>query len=90
MLRLACAGLIGPALLSLAGCASTTTPATTGETEPTQHSGFVDLSWDEASGRLFLHIDDFEEPFIYQVSLARGIGSNDIQTTSRSSPSTAR
>ena len=40
--------------------------------------GFYDLYWDDAGGRLILSIDRFEEPFLYQSSLARGIGSNDI------------
>ncbi|MEX2122586.1 MAG: zinc-dependent metalloprotease [Woeseia sp.] len=29
-------------------------------------------------GRLFLRIEDFDQPFLYQSSLARGIGSNDL------------
>jgi len=41
-------------------------------------SGFYDMFWDETEGRLILRIDRFEEPFLYQSSLARGIGSNDI------------
>jgi len=41
-------------------------------------SGFFNMYWDENEGRLILRIDRFEEPFLYQSSLARGIGSNDI------------
>lgn len=40
--------------------------------------GFYDLYWDEGGGRLILRIDRFGEPFLYQSSLARGIGSNDL------------
>ncbi len=40
--------------------------------------GFVDLYWDADSGRLLLDVDELDRPFIYQASLARGIGSNDI------------
>lgn len=40
--------------------------------------GFIDFRWDEASGKIFLHVSQLESPFIYQTSLARGIGSNDI------------
>ena len=40
--------------------------------------GFVDVYWDEAAGRLLIRIDEFDAPFLYQVSLPRGIGSNDI------------
>ncbi|MEO1203033.1 MAG: DUF5117 domain-containing protein [Pseudomonadota bacterium] len=40
--------------------------------------GYVPLFWDEDEGRLILKIDAFDAPFIYQSSLPRGIGSNDI------------
>ena len=40
--------------------------------------GFVDLFWDEGSGRLLMRIEEFDEAFIYQTSLPRGVGSNDI------------
>ena len=40
--------------------------------------GFVDLYWDAAAGRMLLKVEDFDTPFIYQSSLPRGIGSNDI------------
>ncbi len=43
-----------------------------------KRAGFADLYWDEGSGRVYLRADPFDEPFIYQVSLARGVGSNDI------------
>jgi hypothetical protein len=40
--------------------------------------GFIDMYWDAGSGRLLLAIEDFDEPFLYQSSLARGVGSNDL------------
>ncbi|MEJ2604086.1 MAG: zinc-dependent metalloprotease [Gammaproteobacteria bacterium] len=41
-------------------------------------AGFIDLYWDADGGRLLLAIEDFDAPFIYQSSLARGVGSNDL------------
>ncbi|MCH9695466.1 MAG: zinc-dependent metalloprotease [Gammaproteobacteria bacterium] len=44
-----------------------------------QHiDGFVDLYWDAGSGRLLMRLDALDTPFIYQASLPRGVGSNDI------------
>ena len=44
-----------------------------------QHlEGFYDLYWDESKGRLLLLIDNLEDPFIYQSSMPRGVGSNDL------------
>ena len=40
--------------------------------------GFFTLHWDDAAGKVWLEIDRFDEDFIYQVSLAAGLGSNDI------------
>ena len=40
--------------------------------------GFVDIWWDEASGRMLVRVDELDTPFLYQSSLPRGIGSNDI------------
>ena len=40
--------------------------------------GFFDLYWDESEGRLLLYIEQSEGEFIYQSSLARGVGSNDL------------
>jgi hypothetical protein len=42
------------------------------------YSGFVDLYWDESGGRLLISIKDLDEPFLYQSSLPRGVGSNDL------------
>jgi len=40
--------------------------------------GFVDLYWDADTGRILIDVADFDEPFIYQTSLSRGVGSNDL------------
>ena len=40
--------------------------------------GFVDLYWDGSKGRLLLAVPAFDEPLLYQSSLARGVGSNDL------------
>ena len=40
--------------------------------------GFVDLYWDEGTGRVLIEIENLDDPFIYQSSLARGVGSNDL------------
>lgn len=40
--------------------------------------GFVDIYWDAAQGRMLMRVDDFDAPFLYQTSLPRGIGSNDL------------
>ncbi len=44
----------------------------------TSFEGFIDAWWDESGGRLLLQIDEFDTPFLYQASLPRGVGSNDI------------
>ena len=40
--------------------------------------GFIDTWWDEETGRMLVRVDEFDTPFIYQASLPRGVGSNDI------------
>ena len=44
----------------------------------THMNGFFDLYWDKQKGRLLLQIDDLGSEFIYQSSMPRGIGSNDL------------
>jgi hypothetical protein len=44
-----------------------------------QHlDGYYDLYWDQGKGRLIVRVDEFNEPFLYQSSMARGVGSNDL------------
>ncbi len=40
--------------------------------------GLVDIYWDATGGRVFLGIHELDEPVLYQSSLARGVGSNDL------------
>ena len=40
--------------------------------------GFVDIWWDDETGRMLVRVDELDTPFLYQSSLPRGIGSNDI------------
>ena len=40
--------------------------------------GFFDLYWDKQKGELLLQIDGMGDEFIYQSSMPRGIGSNDL------------
>lgn len=40
--------------------------------------GFVDLYWDERSGRLFAEFDQWDREFLYQIQLASGLGSNPV------------
>lgn len=49
------------------------------QVEGLQHlEGFYDLYWDAGKGRLLLRIDGMNEPFLYQSSMPRGVGSNDL------------
>ena len=40
--------------------------------------GFIDIWWDEGTGRLLMRVEQFDVPFLYQTSLPRGVGSNDL------------
>lgn len=40
--------------------------------------GYFNLYWDENSGKLYWEIDQLDTEFIYQVSMASGLGSNPI------------
>ena len=40
--------------------------------------GFIDTWWDEETGRMLVRVEAFDTPFIYQSSLPRGVGSNDL------------
>ena len=69
-------------LLVLAGCAGSDGDDSPGISARLSSSeaqgGFVDLYWDESEGRLLLGIRQLEMPLLYQSSLARGVGSNDL------------
>ena len=40
--------------------------------------GFFNLYWDASSGRLYWEIDKLDTEFLYQVSMASGLGSNPV------------
>ncbi len=40
--------------------------------------GFIDLYWDADTGQVLIDVEELDEPFIYQSSLSRGLGSNDL------------
>ena len=42
------------------------------------YDGFVSLYWQEQDGRLLFQVGELDAPFLYQSSLPRGIGSNDL------------
>ncbi len=63
----------------LAACSEAPPPAAPATTsEVTTLSGFVDLHWEEAGGRLLMTLDQLDTDLLYQTSLPRGLGSNDI------------
>ncbi len=64
--------------LGLAACNSPEPPISQQLPTFDEFDGFVDMYWDESKGRLLLKVEEFDEPFLYQSSLARGIGSNDL------------
>ena len=48
-------------------------------TQNMQHKdGFIDFYYQIEQDKVFVKIDQFEQPFLFQSSLPRGIGSNDI------------
>ena len=68
------------AVIFLSACGSSTdsdvTESVFEDYEP--YSGFVDLYWDESGGRLLIRLEQLDTPLLYQTSLPRGIGSNDL------------
>ena len=40
--------------------------------------GFIDTWWDEDMGRMLVRVEALDTPFLYQSSLPRGVGSNDL------------
>jgi hypothetical protein len=66
--------------LVFAGCTDAPEPVVEAppEFDAERLEGFVDLYWQENTGKLMIGVEAFDTPFIYQSSLARGIGSNDL------------
>ncbi len=70
--------LIFLAALCLAACTSPEPPISQQLPNFDEFEGFYDMYWDESKGRLLVRVEAFGEPFLYQSSLARGVGSNDL------------
>ncbi len=70
--------LITPSLTAAADDA-TQTPTISAKTATAKKlPGYFDLYWDAKQGKLWLAIDKWSAEFLYQSSLAAGVGSNDI------------
>ena len=72
--------LLALALLPAAPAFSLEAPPTIEEKTSgmTAIPGFAPLYWDDATGRLYAEFGAMEEEFLYQVSLASGLGSNPV------------
>ena len=54
-------------------------PSISERTEGMDHlEGYFNLHWDRVKGRLFWEMDKLDTEFLYQVSLASGLGSNPV------------
>lgn len=81
------AAFVAGALLAVAGIAAPAPSA--GQARPlpsiaertagmTAKPGYFNLYWDEATGKLYWEIDKLGTEFLYQVSMASGLGSNPV------------
>lgn len=73
------------AVLSIAACVGgngtpvALLPAADAAVSPAERlAGFVDLYWQEDTGKLLVGVRALDTPFLYQSALARGVGSNDL------------
>ena len=66
-------------LVSLSACGGgSPAGSTNAATDYEVYEGFVKLYWNEQDGRLLFRVDDLDTPLLYQSSLPRGVGSNDL------------
>ncbi|MDH5323139.1 MAG: zinc-dependent metalloprotease [Gammaproteobacteria bacterium] len=72
--------MLAAILLALAACDSGSNAGSSGQDYSSYETypGFVDLYWDEQGGRLLIRIKNTGAQFLYQSSLPRGVGSNDL------------
>ncbi len=42
-----------------------------------KYPGYFNFYWDDASGKIYLEVDKFDQEFLYVSTLPFGIGSND-------------
>ena len=61
-----------------AGAVAAADPAPPALDQYRAFEGFIDTWWDEKTGRMLVRVEDFDTPFLYQSSLPRGVGSNDL------------
>ena len=80
--RVAASVLLATIAAGLAACGNAGSGTTPGLAEQLagfeRQPGFVDIYWDDGAGRVLLGIRSLDEPLLYQSSLARGVGSNDL------------
>src|SRR2546430_7689360 len=65
-------------IFALAACATSAPPPATQTPPPPPPQGFMPVEWDATAGKLLLHINRFNDDFLYVVSLPAGVGSNPI------------
>jgi hypothetical protein len=66
-------------LLISAACATATPPPGQPPLKnAARPQGFMPIEWDGSSGKLMLHINRFNDDFLYVTSLPAGVGSNPI------------
>src|SRR5580704_8749241 len=67
-------------ILALAACATSAPPPVANTPPPPAPApqGFMPVEWDAANGKLLLHVNRFNDDFLYVVSLPAGVGSNPI------------
>ena len=71
--------LISLALAACGQASAPSAPSLASQLNTFEHlPGFFDLYWDDAKGRLIVAVADMDADFIYQSSMARGVGSNDL------------
>jgi len=75
-LLLAAVASTAPLMLSAQGTEIPTIEARTAGMDRLE--GFFDLYWDDATGSLFWEIPQLDTEFLYQISMASGLGSNPI------------
>lgn len=46
--------------------------------DTTRMEGYFNLYWEAPTGRMYLEIDKFDAEFLYQISMASGLGSNPV------------
>lgn len=74
-----CGAVFALCLSDVAAAQARTLPAIAERTASmTAMPGFFNLYWDEGAGKLYWEIDKLDAEFMYQVSMASGLGSNPV------------